>query len=132
MTENDVSAAPRVVTAASARRAAALFNWGNLLAMAVPVPLGIFWLGASMVLYAMNRHHPNPRVGHYTQQAAYRLYGVAGAVVVVATFFGTDVRLWLATWAVGALIIVPWSVWDLVRIHRERWTDVTVDGEGAP
>ena len=36
----------------------------------------MLWLGLSMLVYAMNRHHPNPKVGHYTQQAAYRFYGV--------------------------------------------------------
>ncbi len=84
-----------------------------------------------MVLYAMNRHHPNPRVGYYTQQSAYRLYGVAGAIVVVATFFGTDLRLWLATWIIAVLIIVPWSVFDLVYIKKETWRDVQIKGEPA-
>ena len=68
----------RLISARSARSAARLFNYGNIVAMLVPLPLGILWLGASMIVYAMNRHHPNERVGHYTQQAAYRIYAVAG------------------------------------------------------
>jgi hypothetical protein len=120
-----------LVSAGQARRAAQLFPLGNIIAMLIPVPLGIFWLGASMVLYAMNRHHPNPRVGYYTQQSAYRLYGVAGFVVVVATFFGTDLRLWLATWVLAALIVVPWSIVDLVRIKKETWLDTPYEGEHA-
>ena len=61
-------------------------NYGNLVAILIPFPLLIFWFGASMLVYALNRHHPDPRVGHYTQQAAYRFYGVTGFFVAVATF----------------------------------------------
>ncbi len=117
------------VSARSARFNAALFNYLNIAAMLVPVPLGILWMGASMLVYALNRHHPNPRVGHYTQQAAYRLYGVAGAVVPVATFFGAALQPWLLTWAAAALIIIPWSIYDLLRIYREPWQDVTITRE---
>ena len=116
-----------MVSARSSRAAARLFNFGNIVAMLVPLPLGILWLGASMIVYAMNRHHPNERVGHYTQQAAYRIYGVAGFVVVVATFFGTDVRLWLITWALAAAVIIPWSLVDLWRIQRETWHDTELE-----
>ena len=120
---------PRILSARAVRRAAALFNYGNLLALALPLPLGIFWLGASMVVYAMNRHHPDPRVGHYTQWAAYRFYGLVGLVVVVATFFGTGLSAWLITWGILAAIIVPWTVYDLVKIYREPWHDITMTEE---
>lgn len=120
-----------LISAASSRRAAALFNYGNLLAIALPLPLGILWLGASMVVYAMNRHHPNPRVGHYTQWAAYRFYGVVGFVVVVATFFGTGLKAWLITWALTAVILIPWTVYDLVHIFREDWRDTYRNEEEA-
>lgn len=123
-------ASPRVVSARSARGAARLFNYGNIVAALVPFPLGIFWLGGSMLVYALNRHNPNPKVGYYTQLAAYRLYGVAGAIVVVATFFGTNVTYWLITWAVAAAILIPFSAWDLVRIARDRWEDVEHDLDG--
>ena len=111
------------ISAASARRAAALFDYGNLIAILLPLPLGIFWLGASMVVYAMNRHHPNPRVGYYTQWAAYRFYGLVGFVVAEATFYGTGLKAWLITWAVVAAILIPWTVYDLLRINREEWQD---------
>jgi Na+/serine symporter len=62
----------KVARGSSAKRASALMNYGNLIAILIPFPLLIFWFGASMLVYAMNRHHPNPKVGHYTQQAAYR------------------------------------------------------------
>ncbi len=120
---NDSASPAAEIPAASARRAAMLFPLGNIVAMLVPVPLGIFWLGASMAVYTMNRHHPNPRVGEFTQRAAYALYGVAGLVVVVATFFGTQLYLWLLTWALSALVIIPLSIHDILKIRRTRWTD---------
>lgn len=108
---------------------ASLFNYGNLVAILLPLPLGIFWLGASMFVYAITRHHPNPRVGSYSQAAAYRFYGLIGFVVVVATFFGTDLRVWLITWALVAIILIPWTVYDLIHIYKETWTDTYIDDE---
>ncbi|MCK5905916.1 MAG: hypothetical protein KAG86_11560, partial [Gammaproteobacteria bacterium] len=58
-----------IVTAASAKSSAKLFSYGNIVAVLIPVPMLIFWFGASIVFYAMQRHHPNPRVGYYTQIA---------------------------------------------------------------
>jgi len=117
-----------MIRAASARRAATLFNYGNLLAIIVPV-LGILWLGASMVVYAMNRHHPNPRVGYYTQWAAYRFYGLVGFVVAEATFYGRGWQAWLITWAITAAILIPWTLYDLLRIYREDWHDTPIPQE---
>jgi cobalamin synthase len=111
------------ITAKSARKAAGLFNIGNIISMLMPFPLGIFWMGLSMVVYAMNRHHPNEKVGNYTQQAAYRFYGVVGFVVVVAIFFGTEIYYWLVTWALCAAILIPWSIVDLIRIRKDDWQD---------
>ena len=34
-----------------------------------------------MFVYAMYRHHPNPRVGYYTQMGAYYYYGLAGIAI---------------------------------------------------
>ncbi len=113
----------QIVTAKKARGAAGLFNIGNIISMLLPFPVGIFWVGFSMVVYAMNRHHPNEKVGYYTQQAAYRFYGVVGFVVVVAIFFGTELRYWLVTWAICAGILIPWSIFDLIRIRKDNWQD---------
>lgn len=126
-TENATSSI--MIRAASARRLAGIFNYGNLLAILLPMPLGVLWLGGSIAVYTMLRHHPNPRVGHYTQMAAYRFYGLVGFVVVVATFFSTSVKAWLITWALSAAIIIPWTIVDLVRIHREDWQDMTIEQE---
>jgi len=120
------SRVPRIVPARSARFSARVFNYGNIIAMLLPFPLGILWAGASMLVYALNRHHPNERVGYYTQQAAYRLYSVLGIVVAAATFFGTDPMLWAITWAICAAILIPWSILDLRRIGREEWTDTEI------
>lgn len=120
-----------VISAASARRAATLFNYGNLVAILLPLPLGILWLGVSMVVYAMNRHHPNPRVGYYTQWAAYRFYGLVGFVVAEATFYNEGHLAWLITWGVLAAILIPWTLYDLVRIYRETWHDTIREKEEA-
>lgn len=123
---------PRIVTAKSARSAAKLFNYGNIIAVLVPFPLIIFWFGASMFLYAMNRHHPNERVGHYTQQAAYRFYGVIGALIVVGTFFPPKLSYFLLYWAITAAVLIPWSILDIIRINREEWQDVAIPEEQTP
>src|SRR5690606_18512637 len=121
--------APRIVTGRSARTAATLFNYGNILAITLP-PLGMLWLGVSMLVYAMNRHHPNPKVGHYTQQAAYRFYGITGSFVVIATFIpGGGWVYYLIAWGLAAAILIPWSVWDLVKIHRDEWQDMALAPE---
>lgn len=139
------------VSAKSARKTAALFNYGNIIAMlpglfVVPdllfgtaermhmifmlivtiVPM-ILWFGASIVIYILARHHPNARAGYYTQQAAYRYYGVVGLIVVAGTFYGTNANYWLVTWVICALVLVPWSLVDLIRIYKERWQDTQVE-----
>ncbi|MFV2059129.1 MAG: hypothetical protein ACC653_00515 [Gammaproteobacteria bacterium] len=121
--ESKLNAGYLKVSAKSARNSAGLFNIGNIVSMLLPFPLGIFWMGLSMVVYAMNRHHPDEKVGYYTQQAAYRFYGVVGFVVVVAIFFGTEIYYWLVTWALCAAILIPWSIVDLIRIRKENWQD---------
>ena len=123
----------KVARDSSARLAASLMNYGNLVAILVPFPLLIFWFGASILVYALNRHHPDPRVGRYTQQAAYRFYGVTGFFVVVATFIPGSGWIWhLAAWIVAALILIPWSILDLHRIRREMWIDIQLDDAGHP
>lgn len=143
----------KIISGKSARVSAGLFNWGNILAimpgliavlvigtesanhmtiitlfimMIVP---NILWFAASIVIYIIARHHPNERVGHYTQQAAYRYYAIIGVIVVAGTFYGTSVKLWLITWVITALILVPWSIVDMVRIRKESWQDITIEQE---
>ncbi len=134
MSESELSMehgpAVRLLSGRKARKAAAVFNIGNIVAILVPLPLGILWFGLSMVIYAMNRHHPNHRVGHYTQQAAYRFYGITGFFVAAATFIpGGGWTYYLVAWGMAAAILVPWSIYDLIRIRRERWDDIQVPVE---
>ncbi len=123
--------ANQVVTGGRARSIARWFSIGNIVSMIIPFPLGIFWFGASMVVYAMNRHHPNALVGHYTQIAAYQFYSVLGLVVVVATFYDPNLVDWLVTWALCAIILIPLSVYNLMKINREQWKDVKIENEDA-
>lgn len=118
------------ISGRSARFASELFNYGNILTVLIP-PLGLLWMAASMVIYAMNRHHPNPKVGHYTQIAAYRIYGVVGVIVAVAIFIPKNgLNYYLAAWAISILIILPFSIRDLIRIRRDDWQDTEIPTEG--
>ena len=119
----------QVITGKQAQSTARWMSFGNMLSMVIPFPIGIFWFGASMVVYAMNRHHPNPRVGYYTQQAAYQFYSILGLVVVVATFFGTDIFYWMVTWGISAVILIPLSVYNLVKIKNEQWSDTDIGSD---
>lgn len=125
MTQTAVPTA--MLSARRARTAAAAFSIGNIISMLAPIPLGMIWLGLSMVVYAMNRHHPNPKVGDYTQRAAYRFYGITGFFVAAATFIPGD-QWWyyLVAWAAAALIIIPWSVADLIKIGKDHWEDTLI------
>ncbi len=79
-----------------------------------------------MFVYAMFRHHPNPRVGYYTQIAAYHYYGLAGLLVPVLTFAPGDFfkDYWWALWLLCAAVLIPLSVYQMVQISREQWHDV--------
>lgn len=115
----------KTVTAANARKTAKIFYYGNLLAVLIPFPVFILWFGAGILVYALFRHHPNPRVGYYTQIAAYQYYGLAGGLVPVLTFAPGDffVNWWWALWLVCLAILVPLSVRQILRVNREEWHD---------
>lgn len=117
----------KIASADSSRRAAKWFNYGTIIAALIPVPLFIFWTGLSMLIYALNKHHPNPMVGNYTQKAAYRFYGVAGASVAVAVFFPPHIVYYLVVWAIAALILIPTSLRDIYLINHDSWHDVTIE-----
>jgi hypothetical protein len=122
----------RTVSGRSSRFAAMQMDLGNLVSMLLP-PLPLLWFGGSMLIYALHRHHPNPRVGHYTQRAAYRFYAVMGAIIPIGTFFpGRGITPWLVAWGVGLAVIIPWSLWSIVRIRREDWPDITVPEQPLP
>lgn len=140
----------KVISAKNARMFARLFNFGNLLSLlpglivaplillteqekvsaifmfiAMIVP-PILWFGLSIIIYIIARHHPNERVGYYTQQAAYRYYGMIGIVIPVGTFFGTDWQLWILMGGAVALVLVPWTLWELIKTQKENWQDIEI------
>ena len=141
----------KVIPAANARLFARLFNLGNLISLApglivAPILLlteqdrmatifmfiamivpPILWFGLSIMVYIIARHHPHERVGHYTQQAAYRYYGMIGVVIPVGTFFGTDWQLWIMMGGVVGIVLVPWTIWELIKVQKESWQDTIVE-----
>lgn len=120
----DTAQQRRSVSGRSSRFAAMQMDLGNLISMLLP-PLPVLWFGGSILIYALHRHHPNPRVGYYTQRAAYRFYAVMGAIIPIGTFFpGRGITPWLVAWGVGLAVIVPWSLWSIARIRREAWPDM--------
>ncbi len=114
-----------VVTGASARNAACWFHYGTIVAILIPIPLLIFWFGLSIMIYAINRHHPNPKVGYYTQKAAYRFYGIVGSLVAVGIFFPADWTWYLGFWLLCLAILIPSSLMDLWKIRHDDWHDLT-------
>ncbi len=121
----------KTISAETSRKTAKIFYYGNILAVLIPFPLFILWFGVSMFVYAMFRHHPNPRVGYYTQIGAYQYYGLAGTLVPVLTFAPGDffVNYWLPMWIACAVIIIPMAIWQILKVNRETWTDVAI-GQG--
>ncbi len=121
-----------VISGRSSRFAAMQMDLGNIISMLLP-PLPLLWFGGSMLVYALHRHHPNPRVGYYTQRAAYRFYAVMGAIIPIGTFFpGRGITPWLVAWAIGLTVIIPWSLWSIARIRREYWPDIAMPEPNAP
>ena len=147
---NKITEKTKIIPAKNARMFARLFNFGNLLALlpglvvAPIILLGeherismifmfiamivppILWFGLSIMIYIISRHHPNELVGHYTQQAAYRFYGMIGVVIPIGTFFGTDWKLWILMGGVVGLVIVPWTIWELIKTQKENWQDIEI------
>jgi hypothetical protein len=94
------------------------------------------WIAASIFVYASVAHHPDMRVREFQRQAGYRFYGLVGSLVVVLNFssemkawLGGGMNLLLTVWAVSLLLVVPLGIWDLIRISRENWQDMTVEVE---
>jgi len=121
---NKITEKTKIIPAKNARMFARLFNFGNLLALLPGLVVApIILLGEheriSMIFMFM-------LVGHYTQQAAYRFYGMIGVVIPIGTFFGTDWKLWILMGGVVGLVIVPWTVWELIKTQKENWQDIEI------
>ncbi|HIP94949.1 MAG TPA: hypothetical protein EYH20_06390 [Leucothrix sp.] len=117
-----------IVTALMAKKNARIFNYGNIVSVLIPFPFFIFWFGASMFVYALYRHHPNPRVGYYTQKAAYHYYALSGMLVPVLTFAPGDFfyNYWWLLWIFFALLLIPISIMEIIKINKEQWHDVKI------
>lgn len=120
----------KIEPAEKSKKSARMFTYGNLIAITFP-PFFVLWFGASILVYAIYRHHPNKRVGYYTQRAAYYYYAMAGAVVPLLLFAPTGFLKtnWLWLWAIYAVVMVILSVLLLRRINYEAWEDVHYKGK---
>ena len=116
------------IHAKQAQKNAKIFNYGNIVSVLIPFPFFIFWFGASMFVYALFRHHPNPRVGYYTQKAAHHYYAVAGLLVPVLTFAPGNFfqNYWWVLWGLCVLLLIPISIMQIIQINREEWEDVQI------
>lgn len=121
----------KTFTAEQSKKSARIFHYGNILAVLIPFPLFIFWFGASMFVYAMFRHHPNPRVGYHTQIGAYHYYGLSGLLVPVLTFAPGNffLQYWLPMWIACAAVMIPLAIRQIMLISKEAWTDVEAEEE---
>jgi hypothetical protein len=127
MTKQDTN----IVTAEQSKKSAKTFHYGNIVAVLIPFPLFIFWFGASMFVYAMYRHHPNPRVGYYTQMGAYYYYGLAGLLSIVMLFASRDFFFnfgWML-WIACILFLLPLSIREIIKINKEVWHDAKIKGK---
>ena len=120
----------RSIPAERCRFAAQVFNIASIVAVMIPLPLLMIWVGASMFVYAANAHHPDERVAQYTRRAGYRFYGVTGAMVIL----GQPLISWLGAykgvftiWAIIALGIIPAAIWEILKAHREVWRDLVIE-----
>lgn len=115
------------ITAQSARRSAYLFNWGSIAAVLLPIPFLPLFFGASVFLYAMNRNHPEPKVGYYMQKAANRFYLMAGSAIVLGKFIpeSEDTLFWFfLLWLLAVAVVLIPSVRDIYRIWHDHWVDI--------
>jgi TRAP-type C4-dicarboxylate transport system permease small subunit len=125
-----------VLTAASQKRAAQIFNLLSMIAVVLmpAFPIFLIWGAASIMVYAASAHHPNPVVREYIRFAGYRFYGLAGTLLVLLTFsnelkrfLGGALHMWLAVWILSFLIVVPLGLRDVWRASRENWQDMALE-----
>ena len=120
----------KIEPAERSKKSARMFTYGNLIAISFP-PFFVLWFGASILVYAIYRHHPNKRVGYYTQRAAYYYYAMAGALVPLLLFAPSDFLrgMWLWLWAIYAVVMIILSFFLLRKINNEAWEDVHYKGK---
>ena len=109
------------------------FNIGSMVAALLPV-LVLIWFAASIFVYALAAHHPDPRVVAYNRRASQRFYAWAGTLPVILLFSdvlhqfaGGTLNMWLWVWGIGVAVMLPAGLLDLIRSRREPWQDLTVE-----
>lgn len=126
----------QILTAASQKRSAQLFNVLSIIAITLmpAFPLLLMWIAGSILVYAASAHHPNPVVREYIRYGGYRFYGLVGTLLVILTYanelkklFGGAVHMWLALWAISFLVVVPIGLRDVWRAGKEEWKDIAVE-----
>lgn len=155
---NATPATTRFISAASAKRAASLFHYGNLAAAIVP-GFAIPWFGLSMLVFAVNSHHPDARVLDFNRRAARNFYPVMAVVLLtIAAGFGglakdlgvealvhaVGLDTWarrsigmdpnflglvMALWILLFVVLVPLTIKSLIDIQRTPWRDMTLSSD---
>jgi len=122
--------ASHLVTAESARKTAKIFYYGNIISVVLPIPFFILWFGGAILIYALFRHHPNPRVGYYTQIGAYYYYALAGSLIPVLTFASSMSLIgWVVLWVIFMVIMLPLSIRQILRVNKEVWHDTKISDD---
>jgi hypothetical protein len=49
-----------------------------------------------------------------------------GVVIPVGTFFGTDWKPWIMMGGAVGLVVIPWTIWELIKIQKEDWQDTEI------
>ncbi len=149
MTKMSADADNHLITAASCKRAARMFNYLSIgssvlsaalfglgkmvggkisfLPLAMSMPPVAVWLAASIFVYASIAHHPNLTVRHYNQWAGYRYYALLGTLPVVPIFHDFIPGGWGSIAVLLLGILLPWAGYDIWRAGREDWQDMVVD-----
>ncbi|MFZ5483971.1 MAG: hypothetical protein ACOZB0_07050 [Pseudomonadota bacterium] len=141
---------PKIVTAASCKRSARLFNYFAVastalaaslftigqniadkkmafLPLAMSLPPVMLWLAASIFVYAAIAHHPDLKVRHYNKWAGYRYYAVVGTLTIMANDLAHLPTGWAGVWGLFILALVPWSLYDIWKAGREDWHDIQLE-----
>jgi hypothetical protein len=139
-----------VITAASCKRSARLFNLlavattllsaslfglGQMIAdkkmaflpMAMSLPPIMIWLAASIFVYASIAHHPDLTVRHYNKWAGYRYYAIVGTLTIFSNDLAHLPTGWFGVWALLLISLVPWSLYDVWKAGKENWQAIEVE-----
>jgi hypothetical protein len=126
----------RILTAASQKRDAQLFNVLSMIAVTLmPVfPIMLVWIGGSILVYASSAYHPNLVIREYIRYGGYRFYGLVGSLLAILPFSnelkrlaGGALSMWLTIWAISFLVVVPFGVRAVWRAGKEKWRDMSVE-----